>query len=95
MSDTKKRTFVKYRNRKLHESGSASPYTTMEELLSIVAAGEDVEIIDDQTGEDLTAFTLSRLVYDRCRQDKDAYPVKELSRLIRTNPPTPTKKEAA
>ena len=93
MSTEKKRTFVKYRNRKLHETGSTSPYTTMEELLTIVAAGEDVEVIDDQTGEDLTAFTLSRLVYDRCRLDKDAYSVRELARLIRTNPPP--KREAA
>lgn len=89
----KKRTFVKYRNRKLHEIGALNSYMTMDGLLSIVASGTEIEVVDDDTGADLTAFTMARLVYERSRSDRNAYTVKELRRLIMTSPPT--KEEAA
>jgi polyhydroxyalkanoate synthesis regulator protein len=82
-----KRRFVKYANRKIHEISDINPYVTMEELLSIVAAGEEVEVTDDVTGENITSFVLARLVYDRCRMDKQAYAVPDLRKLIMSNPP--------
>lgn len=87
MNDGRKRKFVKYRNRKLHEAGEESPYVTMEELLHVVASGDQVEISDDRTGEDITAFVLARLVYDRCRSDKGAYKVEDLRKIIMSSPP--------
>jgi len=91
---TKPRQFVKYRNRKIHAVGDDHPYVTMEELLAIVAEGTLVEIRDDQTGKDITAYVLTRLVYDRARMEKggkDAYEVRDLQRLIMTSPPPPRK----
>lgn len=88
-----KRKFVKYRNRKLHEIGKNNSYTTMEGLLILVASGAEIEVVDDDTGEDLTAFTMARLVYERSRADRGAYTVRDLQKLIMTNPPT--KKKAA
>jgi polyhydroxyalkanoate synthesis regulator protein len=82
-----KRKFVKYANRKLHEAGADNSYVTMAELLVIVANGDDVEVLDDQTGEDITAFVLARLVYDRCRMDKRAYKTADLQKVIMSNPP--------
>lgn len=93
-----KRKFVKYANRKLHEAGEDSPYVTMEELLIIVAKGDEVEIVDDQTGEDITCFVLARLLYDRCRMDKQAFDPNALRKIIMSNPPPrkkPTEDEAA
>lgn len=86
-----KRKFVKYRNRKLHEIGKASSYITMEGLLEVVAGGEEIEVVDDDTGADLTAFTMARLVYERSRSEMTAYAVKDLRKLIMTSPP-PKKK---
>lgn len=80
------RQFVRYRNRKLHEVGDGNPYTTMEELLKIVTTGAAVVVIDDETGDDITAFTLSRLVYDRSRMDRAAYKVSDLQKLLMTSP---------
>jgi polyhydroxyalkanoate synthesis regulator protein len=94
MTATKsKRKFVKYANRKLHEVGKDNPYMKMDELLVIVADGDSVEVLDDQTGDDITAFVLARLVYDRCRMDKAAYKVEDLQRVIMSNPP-PKKRES-
>jgi polyhydroxyalkanoate synthesis regulator protein len=67
------RKFVKYRNRKLHENGSKKSYFSMQELGDVVAAGAEVSIVDDATGEDLTTMTLARILYDRCRE---GYPVR-------------------
>lgn len=89
-----KRKFVKYANRKLHEAGEDSPYVTMEELLAIVAKGDLVEITDDQTGEDITAFVFARLIYDRSRMDKSAYDVDALRKIIMSNPPPPRAKKS-
>jgi polyhydroxyalkanoate synthesis regulator protein len=79
--------FVKYKNRKLHRHGDRTSYVTMEQLLEVVAFGVPVEVTDDVTGEDITAFVLARLVYDRCRFDKRAYKVFDLQKLIMSSPP--------
>lgn len=94
MTSKPKRKFVKYANRKLHEEGEDNPYVTMSELLAIVAKGDEVLVVDDQTGDDITAFVLARLVYDRCRMDKAAYSVADLQKVIMSNPP-PKRQEAA
>jgi|SRR3972149_1882175 len=88
------RIFVKYANRKIHELGHRSAYISMEDLLGLVSSGVQVRVIEDVTGHDMTAYVFSRLVYDRCRMDKNAYRADELQRLIMSNPP-PKKKEAA
>ena len=95
MASKPKRKFVKYANRKLHEAGEDNPYVTMEELLAIVAKGDEVEITDDQTGDDITSFVLARLIYDRCRMDKSAYAPDALRKIIMSNPPPPKSEEDA
>ncbi len=90
MTKTKiKRTFVRYDNRKMHELGHRSAYITMVDLLRLVADGEDVEVIEDTTGKDLTAYTFARLVFDRCRMDKDAFKAEDIQKLLMKNPPPP------
>jgi polyhydroxyalkanoate synthesis regulator protein len=85
------RQFVKYRNRKIHELGDEHPYTTMEELLAIVERGEQIRVTEDETGSDITAFTLARIIYDRSRVDKDAYRASELHKLIVSSAPDDSK----
>lgn len=65
----KKRKFVKYANRKVHEIGSEEPYVSMDDVAAFVRAGDDVEVTDDATGKDITAATLARIVYDTCRTE--------------------------
>lgn len=92
MKDRIKRVFVKYMNRKMHELGHRSSYITMAELLMIVADGTEVQIVEDETGKDLTAYTFARLLFDRCRMDKNAYKPEDIQKLIMTNPPPRKKK---
>lgn len=69
------------------------PYVQMDELHHLVASGTEISVLDDLTGSDLTAFTLARLIYDRCRREHDAYSVANLQKLIMSNPPPRSKKK--
>lgn len=87
-----KRQFVKYMNRKLYDSDNGH-YITMKGLDEVVAGGAAIEVTEDRTGSDITTFVLARLVYDRCRVNKDAFDQNELERLLTKK--RPTRREAA
>lgn len=76
------RKFVRYRNRKMHEVGSMTMHVSMDDLGAVVDGGDDIEIIDDSTGEDLTVAVLARILYNRCLKDSTAAPAKVLRGLI-------------
>lgn len=77
-----KRKFVKYRNRKIHELGSDQSYVSMEEIAVVVEKGEDVEVVEDATGKDLTLVTLARILYDRCREPGSKIPVNDIRTIL-------------
>lgn len=85
-NETPKRIFVRYGNRKLHEQGSRKTYVSMSYLLKIVSSGESIQVLEDTTGKDLTAYTLGRLIFDRCRRDKDAFQVRDLQEVLMKAP---------
>ena len=83
MSPPKKvREFVKYQNRKLHEIGNNCSYVTMEELDGVVSRGGKIKVIEDVSGDDITGFVMSRLIYDRARSNAHAFDTDELQALI-------------
>jgi polyhydroxyalkanoate synthesis repressor PhaR len=51
----------KYANRKLYD-GTAKHYISMDQLSALLRAGKDVEIMDNETGEDITASVVSQLI---------------------------------
>lgn len=51
----------KYANRKLYDTTDKA-YITMARLSELISSGNDVEIIDNKTGEDLTASIVSQLI---------------------------------
>jgi len=53
------RRIVRYRNRKLYEAAERR-FVTIHDLAASVAAGNQVEVIDADSGEDITARILSR-----------------------------------
>lgn len=77
-----KRKYIKYMNRKLHEVGSEDAYVSMEDLSKVVMAGDEIEVIDDATGEDLTLATLARILYDRCRMDVETCEPKAIQKIL-------------
>lgn len=65
---TPERVVIKrYANRKLYDT-RASHYVTLQQIAEYVKAGDDVQIIDNTTKEDLTSVTLAQILYESERQ---------------------------
>ncbi len=59
----------KYANRKMYDM-TDKRYISMNELAELIKSGEEVSIVDNRTGEDLTAAIVSQLI-GREKKDKD------------------------
>ena len=71
----------KYSNRRLYDT-SASRYINLEDIASFVREGRDVQVIDAQSGEDLTRVTLTQIIMDDAKQQPTGLPVELLRQLI-------------
>jgi polyhydroxyalkanoate synthesis repressor PhaR len=76
------RVIKRYANRKLYDPGERR-YVTLENVAGLVARGEDVEIVDQATGEDLTTLVLAQVLLEGVRQRTARVPRQVLARLIR------------
>lgn len=74
------RTIKRYSNRKLYDTES-SKYVTLEEIAHMVKAGEEIVIIDNKTKDDLTAVTLTQIIYEEEKR-KSRMPLGMLRQLI-------------
>jgi polyhydroxyalkanoate synthesis repressor PhaR len=53
------RTIKRYANRKLYDT-EASKYVSLQDILKLIRADEDVEVVDSRTGEDITSVVLAQ-----------------------------------
>jgi polyhydroxyalkanoate synthesis repressor PhaR len=66
-----KRVIKKYANRRLYDA-TASRHVTLDDLRKLIVGGEQVQVVDDKTGEDLTRATLLQIIAE---QEQFATPV--------------------
>lgn len=59
----------RYANRKLYNTDT-SRYITLKGIAELVEAGDDVRVIDNETGEDITSITLSQILVDNERSNR-------------------------
>lgn len=76
------RTIKRYGNRKLYDP-AARRYVTLSELARLVARGEDVRVLDQASGQDLTNLSLAQALLESVRQGASRIPRQVLTRLIR------------
>jgi polyhydroxyalkanoate synthesis repressor PhaR len=76
------RTIKRYGNRKLYDP-AAGRYVTLSELAALVTRGQEIEVLDQKTGDDLTNLTLAQALLDGIRQGASRLPRQVLTRLIR------------
>lgn len=80
----------RYPNRKLYDT-EAKRYVTLEELTHIIQAGQDVQVIDHESGEDLTNLTLTQIILEQeKRRPAGVAPRALLTGLIRAGGDTLT-----
>jgi len=74
--------FKKYSNRRLYDTRN-SRYVTLENVSTMIRSGEQVQIQDATTGEDVTAFILTQIVLEAAKQRNSLLPVSVLHLIIR------------
>lgn len=66
-SEGRLRLIKRYGNRKMYDT-QASRYVTLENIAELVRSGDEVRIIDNDTGEDLTAVTFAQIIYEEAKR---------------------------
>jgi polyhydroxyalkanoate synthesis repressor PhaR len=75
------RLVKRYGNRKLYDT-SESRYVTLEEIARWVRAGEEVRILENDTGEDLTAVTFAQIILEEERRKSGLLSLPVLREII-------------
>src|SRR5271165_1868282 len=71
----------KYPNRRLYDT-AASRYINLEDIAGFIREGKDLQVVDAQTGEDLTRLTLTQIIVDDAKQQPTGLPLELLRQLI-------------
>jgi polyhydroxyalkanoate synthesis repressor PhaR len=80
---TKEMKIIKrYQNRKLYDTHESS-YVTLDEIAKMIKNGEDLRVIDNKTKNDITASTLTQLLYESEKKAKTQPSVELLKEIIR------------
>src|SRR5271154_2737323 len=75
------RVIKRYSNRKLYDTKD-SRYVTLLQIAEMVRTGEEVQIIDNNTKDDLTEITLAQIIYEEQKAHSRNVPLQTLKELI-------------
>jgi polyhydroxyalkanoate synthesis repressor PhaR len=75
------RVIKRYSNRKLYDTKD-SRYVTLLQIAEMVRGGEEVQIIDNNTKDDLTEVTLAQIIYEEQKAHSRGVPLQTLKELI-------------
>lgn len=71
----------RYPNRKLYDT-EAKKYITLDGIAKLIREGEEVQVVDHSTGEDLTALTLSQIIFEQEKKGGGFLPKSVLTSLV-------------
>jgi polyhydroxyalkanoate synthesis repressor PhaR len=71
----------RYRNRKLYNTHSKK-YITLEEIEGLIKQQVEVKIIDNTSGQDITATTLSQIIFELEKNNAGFLPINLLINLV-------------
>jgi polyhydroxyalkanoate synthesis repressor PhaR len=76
------RLIKRYESRKLYDT-EESRYVSLEEIASWVRQGQEVKVVDNATGADVTSQTLTQIILDEGRRGTSFLPSDLLHDLVR------------
>ncbi len=76
-----KRLIKRYSNRKLYDTKD-SRYVTLLQIADLLRGGEEVQIIDNNSKEDLTEVTLAQIIFEEKKANSRTVPLQTLKELI-------------
>lgn len=77
------RVIKRYQNRKLYDTNE-SCYVTLEDISEMIKQGEDLQVIDNTTKEDLTSVTLAQIIFEEEKKQKNVLPLSAFKSIIRS-----------
>jgi polyhydroxyalkanoate synthesis repressor PhaR len=77
------RVIKRYANRKLYDT-QRSRYVTLDQISEMIRDGEDVQILDNNTKEDLTSITLAQIIFEEEKKQKSFLPLHAMRHLIQS-----------
>ncbi|RMF51040.1 MAG: pesticidal protein Cry15Aa [Anaerolineae bacterium] len=72
----------RYPNRKLYNT-ETKQYITLNEIADLIRAGQDIQVLDHESGQDLTTLILSQIVLEQEKKHSGFLPRSILSELVR------------
>lgn len=75
------RVIKRYPNRKLYDT-EAKEYVTLGGIADLIREGNEIQVIDHTTGEDLTAVTLTQIIFEQEKKQAGFLPRSVLTGLI-------------
>ena len=76
----------KYRNRRYYDT-TRSLHVSLEDIYQLILDGQDVQVTDVDSGEDITAKVLAQIILEHDPGKLGAFPAELLHRVIRANEP--------
>ena len=76
------RTIKRYGNRKLYDV-EASGYVSLEDIAGLIRRGETVVVLDNVSGDDITAQTLTQIVLEEGKRGRGMLPTEMLHDVLR------------
>jgi len=77
------KTIKRYPNRKLYDL-DRKRYVTLDDISLMIQEGEELQVVDHDSGEDLTSVTLSQIIFEREKKRSGFLPQTVLTMLVRT-----------
>jgi polyhydroxyalkanoate synthesis repressor PhaR len=78
------RTVKRYANRKLYDTADKR-YVTLDQIASLIREGEEIRVIDNESGEDLTSVTLSQILVEQEKKREGGLPKNFLTEIIKSS----------
>lgn len=79
---TPTRLIKRYANRKLYDV-EASAYVSLDDIAALVRRGDTVAVVDNVTGDDITAQTLTQIVVEEGKRGGNVLPTDLLHDVLR------------
>jgi len=73
----------RYPNRKLYDT-AAKQYVTLDQIAHLIRNGQEVQVIDHESGADVTNLTLTQIILEQEKKESGFLPRSVLTSLIRT-----------
>lgn len=81
MTEKHPKIIKRYQNRKLYDT-SDSCYVTLDDISDMIKQGEEVQIVDNTTKEDLTSVTLAQIIFEEQKKKTHVLPLGTFRHII-------------